>query len=174
MANVQDGFLDLTEMKTISIRKRDLQRYSLQVGDIVLTEGGDFDKLGRGFIWQGQIENCVHQNHIFVVRPDPEFIDAEFLAYQTQSPYGKRYFLSVAHKTTNLACINTTKLKAFPVLIPNRETQKKIVAICQNLDGKLKLHRKKREALHDLFRTLLHKLMTAKIRVDEVELDGFA
>jgi len=115
VANVQDGYLDLSEMKNITIRKKERERFALQEGDVVLTEGGDYDKLGRGFIWHGQIVNCVHQNHIFAIRPNMNLLSSEFFAYQSQSPYGKRYFLSVAHKTTNLACINTTKLKAFPV-----------------------------------------------------------
>ena len=55
------------------------------------------------------------------LRPDSNRISADFLAYQVQSPYGKAYFLSVAHKTTNLACINTTKLGAFPVSVPKGE-----------------------------------------------------
>jgi type I restriction enzyme S subunit len=58
VANVQDGYLDLSEVKYIQIRKSEIERYSLQSGDVVLTEGGDFDKLGRGFIWRGQIPNC--------------------------------------------------------------------------------------------------------------------
>ena len=67
VANVQDGFLDLSEMKSIEIRRSELERYSLQAGDVVLTEGGDFDKLGRGFIWNGEVRCCVHQNHIFAL-----------------------------------------------------------------------------------------------------------
>jgi type I restriction enzyme S subunit len=170
VANVQDGYLDLTEMKTITIRKDEEARYALQEGDVVLTEGGDFDKLGRGFIWHGPVDRCVHQNHVFAVRPDTKRISSEFFAYQSQSPYGKAYFLSVAHKTTNLACINTTKLKAFPVLLPSKEQQKDIVDACQSIDGKIQAARVKLAALHDLFRTLLHELMTAKTRVDELGL----
>lgn len=165
VANVQDGYLDLTEMKTITIRKDEESRYALQEGDVVLTEGGDFDKLGRGFIWHGQIDRCVHQNHVFAVRPDTKRISSEFFAYQSQSPYGKAYFLSVAHKTTNLACINTTKLKAFPVLLPSKEQQKDIVDACQSIDGKISSALAKHSALQQLFRTLLHELMTAKTRV---------
>lgn len=170
VANVQDGYLDLSEMKTITIRKDEERRYALQEGDVVLTEGGDFDKLGRGFIWHGQIDRCVHQNHVFAVRPDTKRISSEFLAYQSQSPYGKAYFLAVAHKTTNLACINTTKLKAFPVLLPSKEQQKDIVNACQSIDGKIASARAKHSALQGLFRTLLHELMTAKTRVHELEL----
>lgn len=165
VANVQDGYLDLSEMKTITIRKNEQQRFALQDGDVVLTEGGDFDKLGRGFIWHGQIENCVHQNHVFAVRPDKAQISSEFFAYQSQSPYGKSYFLSVAHKTTNLACINTTKLKVFPVLLPPQDQQADIVEACSSIDGKIRNATNKKTQLQDLFRTLLHELMTAKTRV---------
>lgn len=77
------------------------------------------------------------------------------------------YFLSVAHKTTNLACINTTKLKAFPVLLPSKEQQKDIVNACQSIDGKIASARAKHSTFQDLFRTLLHELMTAKTRVHE-------
>ena len=170
VANVQDGYLDLAEMKAITIGKKEQQRYVLQDGDIVLTEGGDFDKLGRGFIWHGQIENCVHQNHIFAVRPDASRLSNEFFAYQSQSPYGKRYFLSVAHRTTNLACINTTKLKAFPVLLPNPNEQQEIIKVCRSIDDKISLAQSKKVSIQALFRTLLHELMTAKIRVDGIRL----
>ena len=170
VANVQDGYLDLSEIKTITIRKSEQQRFSLQDGDVVLTEGGDFDKLGRGFIWHGQIDHCVHQNHVFVVRPDTRRISSEFFAYQSQSPYGKSYFLSVAHKTTNLACINTTKLKAFPVLLPSKDQQKDIVDACHSIDGKIQVARLKQRTLQDLFRTLLHELMTAKLSAHSLHL----
>ncbi len=170
VANVQDGFLDLAEIKTIRIRAREGGRYLLRNGDVVLTEGGDFDKLGRGFIWQGQIENCIHQNHIFAVRVDPERLLPEFFAYQSQSPYGKRYFLSVAHKTSNLACINSAKLKRFPVLIPELDEQGQITYVLQTVDERLSKHTRRYGLLEDLFRTLLHQLMTGKVRIHELEL----
>ncbi len=126
VANVQDGHLDLTEIKTIRIRESEIERYRLQLGDVVLTEGGDFDKLGRGFIWQEQISDCIHQNHIFAVRPNRDILLPEYLSYLIQSGFGKAYFLSVAHRTTNLASINSTKLKAFPTLIPPLAEQRAI------------------------------------------------
>ena len=171
VANVQDGYLDLSEMKSIIIRRSEYQRFALHDGDVVLTEGGDFDKLGRGFIWHGQIDNCVHQNHVFAVRPDTSRISSEFFAYQSQSPYGKSYFLSVAHKTTNLACINSTKLKAFPVLLPPQDQQNDIVDACSSIDGKIRNATNKKIQLQGLFRALLYELMTAKTRVpNEVDL----
>jgi type I restriction enzyme, S subunit len=171
VANVQDGHLDLSEMKTIRIRKTELDGLLLRPDDVVLTEGGDFDKLGRGFIWEGQIDPCVHQNHIFAVRVNREKLLPRYFAYLAQSHYGRAYFLSVAHKTTNLACINTTKLRAFPVLVPELDEQKEITEILDTLDRKIGVHEAKQRAWQDLFKTMLQKLMTAQIRVNDLDID---
>lgn len=171
VANVQDGHLDLTEIKTIRIRRDELEGYSLQKDDVVLTEGGDFDKLGRGFIWGCEIAPCIHQNHIFAVRVNREVLWPRYFAYLAQSSYGKAYFLKVAHKTTNLACINTTKLRAFPVLRPKLDEQKEIAAILHAIDQKISIHKRKCAALSDLFQVLLRQLMTAQIRVDKLDID---
>ncbi len=68
VANVQDGYLDLNEIKNIPGSNEDLKKYILKMGDVLLTEGGDPDKLGRGAVWNDEIKNCIHQNHIFRVR----------------------------------------------------------------------------------------------------------
>ncbi len=170
VANVQDGYFDLSEIKNIEIRRSELVRYSLQPGDVVLTEGGDFDKLGRGFIWNGELPQCVHQNHIFAVRVNRTLLVPEFLAFQMQSAYGKSYFLSVAHKTTNLACINTNKLKAFPVLVPPVPEQRSIVQALQGADAKIRAELTRVRALDALFKTLLRDLMTGRVRVHNLSI----
>jgi type I restriction enzyme, S subunit len=166
VANVQDGHLDLTEMKTIRIRSSEIERYRLQPGDVVLTEGGDFDKLGRGFIWRGELDLCVHQNHVFAVRGR---IIPEFFAYLAQSSYGKAYFLQVAHKTTNLACINSTKLKAFPVLIPRLDEQREIVRILTVIDRKIDLLKRKQDILEQIFKSLLQRIVTGDISIANLD-----
>lgn len=127
VANVQAGYLDLDEIKTITIAEDEIDRYRLQPGDLLLTEGGDFDKLGRGAVWHGEIELCIHQNHIFAVRFDQDIVQPEFAEYEMLSWYAKRYFLSVAKKTTNLATINRTQLAAFPIKFPDLCEQRRIV-----------------------------------------------
>ena len=79
VANVQDGYLDLNDVATMAVPTADLNRYRLQIGDVLMNEGGDFDKLGRGHVWHGQIDPCIHQNHVFAVRPHgvtPEWLNA--------------------------------------------------------------------------------------------------
>ena len=123
VANVQDGRLDLAEMKTIVIPETEKDRYLLRNGDVVICEGGDFDKVGRGAIWREQVEGCLHQNHVFSLRADSSKVLPEFLSLQLASPYGKRYFLGCAKKTSNLASINSTQVKAFPFQVPPLKEQ---------------------------------------------------
>lgn len=133
VSNVQDGFLDLTDVKTITVEKDKVSQYLLQIGDVLMTEGGDPDKLGRGTVWNGEIPACVHQNHIFAVRPDQVRLNPWFLAAVAKSPYGKDYFLSCAKRTSNLATINKQQVRAF--LVPNydMERQHSLVARWQSI-----------------------------------------
>lgn len=127
VANVKDGYLDLSEVKTIAVRDKEIEKYRLLPGDLLMTEGGDPDKLGRAAIWNGMIDVCLHQNHIFKVRPDPKQLLPEYLRELVGSSYGKAYFLRVAKKTTGIATINRTQLGNFPVLIPSLEIQREFV-----------------------------------------------
>lgn len=167
VANVQDGFIDLTEIKTIQVAKSEVKRYCVRPGDVLLTEGGDFDKLGRGHVWEGQIDPCVHQNHIFVVRANPEILRPEFLAALTSSPYGRRYFLSCAKQTTNLASINSTQLKAFPILLPPIWEQDKITQIIGCWNKAIEHTEKLISAKTRLKRGLMQQLLTGKKRFEE-------
>lgn len=127
VANVQDGFLDLSEIKKIKIPVEKKNRFLLQKGDVIMTEGGDFDKLGRGTIWDGQISPCAHQNHLFVVRTDCTKLNPFFLSYLSASSYGRLYFRLSSKQSTNLASINSTQLSHFPILLPPLEEQNNIV-----------------------------------------------
>lgn len=140
VANVQDGHLDLEVIKTVTVSPKDAPRFSLQPGDVLFTEGGDFDKLGRGTVWRGEIPNCLHQNHVFAVRPSPSELLPEFLAALASSAHGRRYFQLSSKQSTNLASINSTQLKEFPVPLPSLLEQRKIAEILRTWDeglGKL-------------------------------------
>lgn len=116
VANVQDGYLDLEEVSTIEIPTNDLARYRLRAGDVLMNEGGDFDKLGRGHIWDGSIDPCIHQNHVFAVRPTG--VSPGWLNTITGSAYAQFYFMSRSKQSTNLASISSTNLMELPVVVP--------------------------------------------------------
>jgi type I restriction enzyme S subunit len=129
VANVQAGHLDLKEVKEIEIEQHQVARYALQYGDVLMTEGGDFDKLGRGDMWQDEIPDCLHQNHVFAVRTDRKQLLPEFLNALSNSTHGRRYFLSCAKRSTNLASINLSQLRRFPVILPSLPEQRRICGV---------------------------------------------
>jgi type I restriction enzyme S subunit len=131
VANVQDGYLDLDEVKQIEATKDELAAFKLEYGDIVITEGGDPDKLGRGSVWRGQIPNCIHQNHIFRLRVNSNVVHHEYLSWLLGSNYGKRYFLKSSKQTTGIATINSKQLKGFPVILPPLELQQEFARIVE-------------------------------------------
>lgn len=128
VANVQDAHLDLSEIKEVEVLESETDKWQLRRGDLLLTEGGDWDKLGRGTVWREEIPNCIHQNHIFRVRTKPEEFVPEFVAKLIGSPVGKAYFQEASKQTTNLASINQRQLKAFRVFHPPLAEQRRIVA----------------------------------------------
>jgi type I restriction enzyme, S subunit len=125
VANVQDGYLSLEEIATIHIPSDELQRYSLKIGDVLMNEGGDFDKLGRGHIWQGEIAPCIHQNHVFAVRPAT--ISPAWLNTVTGSNYAQFYFMTRSKQSTNLASISSTNVMELPLVLPPEEEQSSIL-----------------------------------------------
>lgn len=165
VANVQDGHLNLDEIKTIAVARKELTRYSLREGDVLMTEGGDFDKLGRGAVWGGQIPNCLHQNHVFAVRPDREKLDPYFLNYQTGSAYGKSYFKSCSKQSTNLASINSSQLKEYPVLLPPLSEQKDIVDVVRKWDRAIALTERLIAFKRERRIWLMQQLLTGKRRL---------
>jgi type I restriction enzyme S subunit len=165
VANVQDGFIDTAEMKMVAVRHSDIGRYLLQDGDILLTEGGDLDKLGRGAVWDARISPCLHQNHIFKVRCNRDVVLPEFLAAYISSPKGKRYFLQVAKQTTNLASINSTQVKAMPVPIIDLDEQKRLVRLIDQRRSDLTVAAASLGKLKALKQALTNDLLTGRVRV---------
>lgn len=136
VANVQDGYLDLADVQQITVSKRDAEKCLLLDGDILLTEGGDPDKLGRGHVWRGEVEGCLHQNHIFSVRVnDQGRVRSAFLSAIISSSRGKRYFLKVGKQTTGIATINKSVLSEFVPFIPPVALQDKYLAVVKRIDA---------------------------------------
>ena len=155
VANVQAGWLDLTTVKSVSVDIDAVHRYELRRGDVLMTEGGDFDKLGRGTVWRGEIPGCLHQNHVFAVRPNPDYLLPEFLAAWSASSVARKYFKASSKRTTNLASINSGQLKAAALCLPPVAAQRAIVRLLATFETRSK----QLNALVDARRALKHGLM---------------
>ena len=100
-----------------------------------MNEGGDFDKLGRGAVWDGSIDPCVHQNHVFAVRPLR--VEPSWLATVVSSRYMKFYFMALSKQSTNLASISSTNLMMAPVVVPPLEERQAILGIVATVSARI-------------------------------------
>jgi len=169
VANVKDGVIDLAEVKEIVINKNELSRYTLLDGDILITEGGDPDQLGRGGIWTNSIKNCVFQNHLFRIRTDRSKLDQFFLYNYFQGFSAKAYFLSCAKQTTGIASINSSQVRATPISLPSVLEQRRITAITATWDAAIYKVQRLVDTLQIRHRGLMHVLLSGKKRLKGFE-----
>lgn len=169
VANVQGGYVDLNDLATIEVTPDEDLKYRLHSGDVLMTEGGDRDKLGRGCVWHGEIEPCLHQNHVFAVQTNEAVLLPEFLEYLTASDVGRSYFDVTAIKTTNLACTSSSKVLAFTIPLPPIEEQIEIVGFIKKRSLELNRLIMKKELLvqelESYKKSLIYEVVTGKREV---------
>lgn len=156
VSNVKDGFLQLHPIKEINATNDEISRYQLQRGDIVLTEGGDPDKLGRGTVWNNEIPVCIHQNHIFRVRilKGATVMTPEVLAAILSSSRPKKHFLRSAKQTTGIASINKSQLSRTPIPNLTRDEVKALSLQIELLKSEQERAETQRSSLEELRQSL--------------------
>lgn len=163
VSNVQDRHLDLEVVKEIEATEDEIRAYRLRRDDLLLTEGGDPDKLGRGTLWADELQECIHQNHIFRVRAESRVIRPVFLSWLVGSARGKQYFLRSAKQTTGIASINMTQLRGFPLLLPPVALQDDFASRAAAVDKLKASHRASLAHLDALFASLQHRAFRGEL-----------
>jgi type I restriction enzyme S subunit len=125
VANVQRGRLVLDEIKTINVPDSEMTNLRLEVGDILFVEGnGSRAELGRVALWNGEIADCVHQNHIIKARPQANRLLPEFAMAWFNSDAGRDHFFKSGKTTSGLGTINSKVIRTAPIPLPDIETQR--------------------------------------------------
>ena len=172
VANVQDGYVDTNDIAVLQVSKDEIEKYSLSAGEVLMTEGGDRDKLGRGCVWDGRITPCLHQNHIFAVKVKEKLLNPHYLEYLTASSVGRTYFDVTAVKTTNLACTSSSKVLAFTIPLPSIDEQNEIVDYLKEKCGCIENVIFKKEQfiseLENYKKSLIYEYVTGKKEVPEI------
>ncbi|WP_327431906.1 restriction endonuclease subunit S [Streptomyces sp. NBC_01236] len=167
VANVLDGRIDTADVKTVRILRSQYERFALRKGDLLLTEGGDLDKLGRGAVWDGRIAECLHQNHVFRVRCGERMVP-EFLALYTSSAAGRAYFQRVGKQTTNLASINSTQVKHMPIPVPPLDEQEHVLGPIRAVRHRSAALGRQIAKLRIVQQGVIEDLLAGRVRVPEV------
>ena len=127
VANVQRGRLDLDQVTRIKVAPAKAAALRLYPGDVLLNEGGDRDKLARGWVWEGQIDDCIHQNHVFRARIRDSRVDPYFLSW-TANTLGAKWAERNGKQSVNLASISLSTIRRMPVIVPKAGEAARVAA----------------------------------------------
>lgn len=161
-ANVQWGRFDLTEVFEMDFDENEREEFRVRQGDVLICEGGE---VGRAAVWRGELNECYFQKAIHRVRPRDARMNPCFLMYHFMHAFLVARSYGVVGTDTTIAHLPGVKLKALPVPAPKRERQNDIVSVLSSADAKIRVETSRHHALTTLFNTLLHHLMTGKVRV---------
>ena len=168
VANVQGSYTDLTDVATILITEEEAEKYRLHDGELLMTEGGDRDKLGRGTVWHAEIDLCLHQNHVFALTTNDD-LSAEYVSFLSASFVGRDYFDVTANQSVHLASTNSTTIMNFTIPVPKIEEQNEIVSyLFEKTEELEKLIAKKQALISDLEsykKSLIFEYVTGKKEV---------
>jgi type I restriction enzyme S subunit len=175
--NIEPGRVNAEDLKYGQLSSAEADRYLLEKGDLIfIRTNGVIERLGSCAVYAGEPQNALFASYLIRARLKVDKVDPYFAAHFFGSDLGTSI---VAGRATPAADgkynLNTGTIDSLPIpLPPTLEEQREIVSVLDAIDRKIDLHRRKRALLDDLFKTLLHKLMTGEIRVTDLDLSALA
>ena len=164
VANVYRDRLVLNDIKLIRVTHQELERTTLQTGDLLVVEGhGNSEEIGRSSVWDGSIPNCTHQNHLIRVKLDLKRAEPTYISAFLNSAGGRRQLTQFGKTTSGLNTISTSNVKATEVLLPPLSEQKKYSELKQKIAMCLRLHQRHFQHTSDLFNSLLQRAFRGEL-----------
>src|SRR5262249_21773120 len=129
VAHVQRNRVLTDDPRYFEVTFEELERWRLLPGDVLIIEGnGSAEQIGRTALFRGEIENCVHQNHVIRIRPNQGRVMPEFLNWFLNSPVGQDAVQAQSRTTSGLRTLSVGRIKDIRVPVPALGKQREIVA----------------------------------------------
>jgi type I restriction enzyme, S subunit len=137
VAHVQRNRIDTSDPRFFEVSDAELELWRLLPGDVLVIEGnGSEDQIGRAALFNGQIKDCVHQNHVIRVRPNSRLILPEYLNTYFNSPVGRDQMLERSRTTSGLFNLSVGRIKNIEIPLPPLPEQRRMVAYLDHLQSK--------------------------------------
>ncbi|KYC45933.1 MAG: Type-1 restriction enzyme MjaXIP specificity protein [Candidatus Methanofastidiosum methylothiophilum] len=169
MNNLTNGYITPSDLQFVIIDETTFYKFRLDKGDILFNRTNSLELVGKASIFNLDSE-FVFASYLIRLKTNPNLLNPYFLNFYINWEITQSRLKGLASRGVSQANISATRLKSFQIPKPSIFEQQAIADILSNIDQKIEHHTTKKQKLEELFRTLLHELMTAKIRVNEVEL----
>ena len=170
MTNQVNGKICGENLQYVEITGGDFKKFRVEKGDILFNRTNSFELVGRTAIFDIS-GDFVFASYLIRLKTTTEKLNPFFLNHYFNCEEIQLRLKSIATRAVSQSNISATRLKGFIIPLPDIEEQEDIVEKLDMLDSKVFVHQKQKQLLNDLFRTLLYHLMTAQIRVHELEFE---
>ena len=164
-AKIHERFISQADQFVTELAVKECHLPRVNPGSLLIAITGQGKTLGNSALVS--FETCINQHLAYAQFTTPNVIP-EFVLWFMQTRYEHLRSVSQAGGSTKGA-LTCGYLKTYPVPVPSLGEQREIADVFAALDKKEEAHEHKRQSLSDLFRTLLHQLMTAQVRVDHLD-----
>ena len=167
----EDGKVHYRGLQFVDLDSETYEAFRVRPGDLLFNRTNSIELVGRMAIVEDD-RPAVFASYLVRLVVDVSRCIPEFLNYFMNCPKTQGEIKKLASRAVGQANINATKLRTALFPLPAIEEQQNIVAVLNAIDRKIDLHRRKRAVLGELFKALLHKLMTGEVGVGELGLPG--
>lgn len=165
----KDGRLLYDRIRRIEAPEKSVNRLKLKTGDVLFNWRNSPELIGKSAVFQEQDEPHVFASFILRIHCGEQKSHNFYLAHLMNYFREKEVFLKLARRAVNQANYNRNEISVLKIPLPTYQEQKEIAETVAAIEAKADLHRHKHAALTALFRTMLHQLMTAQIRVHDLD-----
>lgn len=166
MGNIQNGRLELRNLKYLHIAEKDRGKLVLKRGDIVVNRTNSAELVGKCAVFDEE-RDFAYASYLIRLRLDTDRADPYLVASFINSPAGRAYMFSERKQMTGQANVNATKLKALPVALPPLPEQRRIVselnALQAEMDALKRLQSETAAELDALLPSILDKAFRAEL-----------
>ena len=127
MGNIQDGQLDVADLKHVELSGKEASKVILREGDLVINRTNSLEQVGKSAVFTGLDGDWVYASYLVRLRPNPERVLPAFLNAVINSRIGRSYVYKTARRAIGMVNVNATEIKALPVPVPSLEEQAVIV-----------------------------------------------
>jgi type I restriction enzyme S subunit len=172
MTNQVDGHVVPRDLQFVSVDESQRRKYRLEPGDLLFNRTNSFDLVGRTALFDLSGE-YLFASYLIRLRVRGEMLRPAFLNHYLNWPGAQRRLKGIATRAVSQSNISASRLRQFLVPVPSFVEQDEVSESLDGVDQVIALHQRRLAALQDLFRSLLQQLMTAQLRVDDLDLSAF-
>ena len=148
--NVRWGDFDLEDLRTMRFEAHELERYSLNAGDIVMCEGGE---PGRCALWRDHHHRMMLQKALHRIRPAPQTADSTYLYYYFLNT-GKQNGFAPYFTGSTIKHLPREQLAQFPIRLPSLSKQQRIGAALSSYDNLITTNQRRITLLEEASRLI--------------------